>query len=185
MKRLAVVPLAMMLFAASSSAAENSNPFILPAPPSVAGMAFPPPDESLSQAFTENRSVFDVLEVVGRTATLAVLRYPMVGVQGASYRELIVRKGRASFIGGRSFKAVLPCAGTNVLLVDSKSGKVLWEGDLSSPKIYHVNPNMVDYQYTPPVSAGTGVGQSTSGSNASSPVQSGAQGQIASPTGMR
>lgn len=170
MKRFVVVPLVMMLSAVSSYAAENSNPFVLPAPPPVAGMTLPSLDEPLSQSFTENRSVFDLLEVVGRTATFAVLRYPMAGsgattgVQGVSYRELIVKKGQASFIGGRSFKAVLPSTGTNVLLVDSKNGKVLWEGDLSAPKIYHVNPNIADYQYTPPVSAGTGVGQATSGS---------------------
>lgn len=194
----ALMPLALMA-CVNAHAAEYANPYSpYPPAPSAVPSAPPPPlpmpmggmphlalDDALPPAFTENRSVFDVLEVVGRSATFAVLRYPMTGssaganvgtstsasanagagaatsAQGISYRKLIVRSEKTAFIGGRSFKVVLPGGGTNVLLVDSKNGKVLWEGDLSEPKIYYTSPNVTDYQYTPPASAGTGVGQAS------------------------
>ena len=181
------IPLAMTISMVCH--AENQNPFVPPLPqPHAAGPVFPPPplDEPSPQNFTENRSVFDTLEVIGRGAKFAILRYPMSGgaagattsTQGVSYRELIIRSERNASIGGRSFKVVLPIDGTNVLLVDNKSGKVLWDGDLSAPKVYYATPNVADYQYTPPVAAGTGVGQSGAAG------QSAAAGQAAMPAGM-
>ena len=194
MKRF-LIPLIMMA-CVSSHAAENTNPFILNQPlpvTPVGGLPRPSLDDPLPQSFTENRSLFDMIEVVGRGTDFAVLRYPMVTTsstgqtagaatsQGVSFRELIVRSDKTSFIAGRSFKAVLPGGGTNVLLVDSKSGKVLWEGDLSGPKVYYTNPNIMDYQYSPPLSAGAGVGQSTGGTMSASGSVS--AGQAAQPAG--
>lgn len=178
MKRFLIFLVITITVSATSYAAENSNPFNpQPIVPAI-GQTFPQLlDDPLPQTFTENRSIFDTLEIVGRSTTFAVLRYPMVGTttQGTSYREFIVKSGKNSFIGGRSFKAVFPQGGTNVLLVD-KNGKILWEGDLSAPKTYQITPNVIDYQYTPPVSAGAGIGQSLAGSTSI------AGNQISSPT---
>lgn len=178
MKRL--LTLLLLAVCANGFAADYANPYSpqpLPLAPSMGGMPHPivpSLDDPLPQAFTENRSLFDIIEVVGRGRDFAVLRYPTVTTsstgqagaatsQGIAYRELIVKSDKTSFIGGRSFKAVLPGGGTNVLLVDGKNGKVLWEGDLSGPKVYYTSPNMMDYQYSPPLSAGAGVGQTPSG----------------------
>lgn len=181
-------------------ATENSNPFVSPPPvfPDAPPPRVAPPaqDDQPPQSYTENRSLFELIEVVGRSATFAVLRFPMVGssnasmtggahvggasgaaaaAQGVAYRELIVRSGRKTFIGGRSFQVELPVGSTNVLLLDGKNGKVLWEGDLSGPRIYYANPNVADYQYTPPAAAGAGVGQTSGGMAAVSAAgQSGA-----------
>lgn len=172
------VPLVMMISLACH-ADDNSNPFVSPSslPPASAASSLPRAaspmlDEPLPLSFTENRTMFDLLEVVGRGANFAVLRYPITGAaniggggsaQSVSYREFIARNGKNILIGGRSFKVTLPHGGTNVLLVDGKNGKVLWEGEMSAPKVYYANPAIADFQYTPPVSAGTGVGQAIVG----------------------
>lgn len=183
MNRIALILLT--LYAVSSHATEEANPFSrLPAPPAAAPLlsappAPPPPppaEESLPASFVENRSVFDLLEVVGRSDTSAVLRYPMAGstggvgggasaAQGQAFRTVIVHDGQAVFIGGRSYSVVLPRGATNVLLVDGKRGKTLWEGDLSAPRVYQAAPNVTDFQYSPPAAAvGSGIGFRSTGS---------------------
>lgn len=187
----------IVLASVSSHAADNSNPFVPAAGAALHAQPQLSLDDPLPQSFTENKSIFDLIEVVGRNSNFAVLRYPVSGssgaalsggtgvvatasTQGVSYRELVVRGGRNTFIGGHSFKVELPRGNTNVLLV-GKNGKVLWEGDLSAPKVYYVNPPATDYQYTPPMSAGAGIGQSVNGQIA--PSNSGATGQPAAVMG--
>jgi hypothetical protein len=192
-----------VIFSAQCFAADNSNPFTLASaggPGALLDAALPSQikEDVLPMSFTENRTLFDMLEVVARSANSAILRYPVMvvtpgaaapiagGAQGVTYRDLVFKKGQVKLIAGRSFKAVFPVGETNVQLLDSK-GKIVWEGDLSSPKVYSVNPNMIDYQYTPPPSAGTGVGQtivSTSPSSTPSPSL-GAAPQAIMPGGVR
>lgn len=200
MRFLAVVPFAMMISAPCFSAG-NSNPFVaLPAPDQLVMNSNPAAtlDEPLPQSFTENRSVFDMIEVVGRAANSAVLRIPITSVQpqsgmavaggamasaqGISYRQVIAKNGRDIFVGGRLFKVTLPADGTLVVLAD-KRGRVAWEGDLQGPKVFNVSPNMADYQYSPPLSAGKGIVQSTSSSAALGGVSGQAAGQPAAPGG--
>jgi len=64
-------------------------------------------------------------------------------------------------IDGREFKAKF-AEDTSVQLLNTK-GKVVWEGDLSMPKVYQPTPNITDYQYTPPISAGADIGQKSGG----------------------
>jgi hypothetical protein len=165
-----------------ASSADYANPYFIAPLPVVHGSGLntgPSMDSPLPQAFTENKSIFDMLEVIGRGVNFAILRYPMIGTsmtatpvsgstaaapQGISYRELIVKTDKQVLIGGRSFKVILPAGETNVQLANDKNGHILWEGDLSGPKVYNTNPNVVDYQYTPPTTAGTGIGQTSTGS---------------------
>jgi len=167
----------LLIVSLNCFAAESGNPFnkaLPPAPPMPNGLTMPELEEVLPRGFVENKGVFDTIEIVGRSESVAVLRYPMMGSsitatnQGISYRQVTVRDGRQTFIGGRSFKVNLPKGETTVQFVEAKSGKIFWEGDLSTPRVYYSTPNQTDFQYTPPLSAGVGIGQ---GSNTTSPNQ--------------
>lgn len=202
MKYFAVVPLAMMISMPCFSA-DHSNPFVSPLPPPAidsASPAAPALEDPLPKSFSENRSVFDMMEVVGRGANSAILRIPMTSgqsnmgapvgaattAQGMSYRQLVVKSGRDIFVGGRLYKVALPKDGTSVVLADSK-GRIAWEGDLQGAKVFNVSPNISDYQYSPPLSAGNGIGQTTGAAGAVSASASGqsanqpAQGQGGQP----
>jgi hypothetical protein len=177
--RLAFLIATMMVWA-NCLAADDSNPFAIrgggaslpPLPPSAM-------DEPLPPSFVENRSLFDALEIVGKTSSLVILRYPIINtrvaasgaaggaaVGGLTYRELYFRRGQVRLIDGREFKARFNDE-TSVQLLNT-SGKVVWEGDLSMPKVYQSAPNIVDYQYIPPISAGADIGQKSSGAAQSS-----------------
>lgn len=165
-----------LLTAACSAFAEETH-FAQP-PSSPAEMAMPQrpamPTDMLLPSYSENKSVFDVLEVVGRTDTHATLRYPQAGVNptggagqpgspaggGAAslnFRVVTVKHGESIFLSGRKYKVALDKSVTLVRLLDIAQNRVIWEGDLSAPRTYSVMPNMTDYQYVPPVSAGAGV----------------------------
>lgn len=193
MKRIIAASLMMVVW---PSFADTPNYFAQMPPPPAASTGNPhlsaPPDAPLP-SFFENKSVFDTLEVVGRTDTCATLRYPQAGYGSAggapsggvpppgspgggsgaaasmNFRVTTVKHGDSVFLGGRKYKVALDKEVTLVRLLDITQNRVVWEGDLSAPKSYSAPPNMADYQYAPPISAGAGISVEMS-----SPVNQGA-----------
>jgi hypothetical protein len=144
-----------LLFIATSAAADaaaQSNPFVQSAPPPPlsaaagtpqANMALPPPipvmtPDPVPVQFTDNRSVFDQLAVVGINGDRATLRHPVTGAaagaQGSAgagagvasgagaaaaqqFRVMVVKDGNPVWLNGRKYLAKVD--GLSVRLVSA------------------------------------------------------------------
>ena len=202
MRTLAILSI---LILPCSALAETPNFFVpLPSTPTPIGNTTQPVGMSAATdaplpSFSDNKSVFDMLEVVGRSDTHATLRYPQMGLatpganlqagqqgnmaSGAgaaigamNYRVMSVKQGGVILLNGRKYFVLLNKDDETVRLLDSSKKNIVWEGDLSAPKSYSVSPNLADHQYAPPMSAGAGV--SVEGSSTLSQQPNANQGTI-------
>lgn len=149
----------------------GGNPFIKDAPPppmqgagagmsSQQGQFLPPPStlpDPIPQQFTENKSIFDSLAVVGLNDDYALLRYQASsGAAGAGEapqsRVVGVTNGESIWLGGRRYLVKIADLTVRIITVQSK-GKprhaasmddVVWAGDLNAPRGYSVSPNPQD-----------------------------------------
>lgn len=182
----------------------DSNPYMplaqkLPPPPNFApgagrmGETTPIPVE-----ITENRSVLDSMQLVGRKGNYVRLRWNQAGqgqvpgqmaggagastsaAAGVTTRVWQGNVGEILVVGGRSLRVMSANNGSDAisLVLPNDSKHVVWMASFDNPTTYQVAPVMTDYQYVPPLSAGTGIpnaqGQGSTSANTTSGVTQGA-----------
>ena len=174
----------------TASANGSQNPFVpdAPAPKAVASTAT---GQAAANITPISGATFSALEVVAITATHAIIRHLDENLQSrarssgsatestaqsASYRTSIVRNGGPLHLGGHHLTVRLSDEGESVMIYDGDL--VVWEGFLSSPRTLIVEPDDGEGDFTPPPSAGYGVGESAqegvSSSSTVSPAATGA-----------
>ena len=173
MKILVMLVLFSLFPLAESFAAAGENPFVaMPSPSSMPLPSMPKDlhaEEEVPKGYSDNKNVLDAMEVVGRDDNYVTLRYSNSGsgtkTSGTTYKVATIKNGDNIYLGGHSYKVSFLSNETGVRFL-GHDGRVAWEGDLSTTPVYEFAPKATDYQYSPPMTAGVGVGQSSHGSSA-------------------